>query len=378
MKKGFTLIELLVTISIIAVLATIGLTSFGDTRGQARDTKRKQDLQTLATALEIYFQKNNKYPDSTAGIDGTCASSPNDTQGIYTGNKLADFLNQPPTDPQTGASYCYISLGDGKSFRLFATLENCSSSDTGIVSGCPSTYNFSVTSQDLTLASAPESSTILLYTTPASTYTTPNTTYTSPDTTTPTPTPTPTPAPACSNPARFYPDLDHDNYGQTSYYTYACSKPAGYASRGGDCYDFNRDVHPGAGWKSSLYYKSDDGTRSWDWDCSGWVELEYGAYNTSGCVISNSNTYTYSDPSCTQPISWSGYYMNLLNSGQCGSLLYSGSTGLAQPSDVSTIGPYWEYIPSWNGTPAQCNDRGYVIISNNNCNLLSNYFLRCR
>ena len=61
MKRGFTLIELLVTISIIAVLSAIGFATYQGIQSKARDGVRKNDLQKVATVLEIYFQKNNKY-----------------------------------------------------------------------------------------------------------------------------------------------------------------------------------------------------------------------------------------------------------------------------------------------------------------------------
>lgn len=68
MKKGFTLIELLVAISIIAVLSTIGLSTFSGVQKSARNSVRKNDLTTLATALEIYYQTTGKY----LGNPGSC------------------------------------------------------------------------------------------------------------------------------------------------------------------------------------------------------------------------------------------------------------------------------------------------------------------
>jgi len=58
-ERGFTLIELLVTISIIAVLSSIGLIVYQGVQSKARDSIRKSDLQKLAIALEIYAQQPN-------------------------------------------------------------------------------------------------------------------------------------------------------------------------------------------------------------------------------------------------------------------------------------------------------------------------------
>ena len=75
MKKGFTLIELLVAISIIAVLSTIGLVSYQGTQGKARDSVRKQDLNKLATALELYFQGKGQYITGSGNCLQNTASS---------------------------------------------------------------------------------------------------------------------------------------------------------------------------------------------------------------------------------------------------------------------------------------------------------------
>lgn len=61
-RNGFTLIELLVVVAIIGVLATIALLIFSDVQKGVRDLRRKQDLRTIQTALEIYYQKNGRYP----------------------------------------------------------------------------------------------------------------------------------------------------------------------------------------------------------------------------------------------------------------------------------------------------------------------------
>ncbi|HEX5749299.1 MAG TPA: MopE-related protein [Archangium sp.] len=44
----------------------------------------------------------------------------------------------------------------------------------------------------------------------------------------------------------FYRDADADTYGATGTTTLACSKPTGYATRGGDCNDSNSSIKPGA------------------------------------------------------------------------------------------------------------------------------------
>ena len=65
--QGFTMIELLVVISIIGILASIGLVSFSGAQKQARDSQRKSDLKQYQSALEIFANKNNGlFPPRTA------------------------------------------------------------------------------------------------------------------------------------------------------------------------------------------------------------------------------------------------------------------------------------------------------------------------
>ena len=59
--QGFTLIELLVVISIIAILAVIGIAIFSGAQARARNAKRREDISAIAKALEV-----NRSPVSIA------------------------------------------------------------------------------------------------------------------------------------------------------------------------------------------------------------------------------------------------------------------------------------------------------------------------
>ena len=62
MKKGFTLIEVLITVTILAILAMIGLATYAQSQRTARDGKRKADLQAIRSALEMYKADQGNYP----------------------------------------------------------------------------------------------------------------------------------------------------------------------------------------------------------------------------------------------------------------------------------------------------------------------------
>lgn len=65
--RGFTLIELLVVIAIIGLLSAVILATLGSARAKARDARRYADLESVALALELYYDARGSYP-STGGV----------------------------------------------------------------------------------------------------------------------------------------------------------------------------------------------------------------------------------------------------------------------------------------------------------------------
>ncbi len=110
MRKGFTLIELLVVIAIIAVLTTVGLSSFQNAAKSGRDGKRKGDLSQVRAALELYRSQFGAYPP----VDLTNAMNVMRTNG---------YISDPlPKDPKVGYSYNYTLPAAGQ-YCLCAQLE---------------------------------------------------------------------------------------------------------------------------------------------------------------------------------------------------------------------------------------------------------------
>jgi len=61
-RKGFTLIELLIVVAIIAILAAIAVPNFLEAQTRAKVSRSKNDLRSLAMAIEAYRVDDNEYP----------------------------------------------------------------------------------------------------------------------------------------------------------------------------------------------------------------------------------------------------------------------------------------------------------------------------
>ena len=111
-KSGFTIVELLVSITIIALLSTIGVTGYQAVSRGGRDALRKTDLEQIRSALEIYKSENNRYPLAPT----PCVADLN-----------TSYINPYPKDPKN-YKYCYIQRSN-LTYELCAHLENGDTSD---------------------------------------------------------------------------------------------------------------------------------------------------------------------------------------------------------------------------------------------------------
>lgn len=117
-KTGFTLIELLVVATIMIVLTAIGLVSYTQVNQNARNAKRKADIESLRQALVIYRTDLGTYPINCCGTDYVA----NATSMIST-LQSSGYFSGIVQDPKNVTPYTYRYAGAASSFNLCYVIE---------------------------------------------------------------------------------------------------------------------------------------------------------------------------------------------------------------------------------------------------------------
>ena len=115
---GFTLIEIIIVMALLAILSTALWSNFISAINKGKDSRRKQDLKTIAEALELYYNDEAYYPLEL--IWGGSLANPDDASLIY--------LQKIPNDPLSNRSYCY-DRSDENTFIIYTNLENPNDSE---------------------------------------------------------------------------------------------------------------------------------------------------------------------------------------------------------------------------------------------------------
>lgn len=118
-KQGFTLMEILIVIAMLGILATIIFGSYLSSLKKGRDSRRKQDLEQVSRALELYYSEQGRYPEESEVIFGQKLDNPNsDDDDIF-------YMKQLPLDPMSNYQYDYVvDSSDYQSYQLYSCLEN--------------------------------------------------------------------------------------------------------------------------------------------------------------------------------------------------------------------------------------------------------------
>lgn len=117
--QGFTLVELLVVVSIIAILAVIGFVVLGNVTNNARDARRKADVDSISKAYEVNYNFGTGKYQALVDSQFTTGKKPTPPEG---GNYIC--VKGPTSDCTTNST---------KEFLVCANLEG------GVLADCKAT-----------------------------------------------------------------------------------------------------------------------------------------------------------------------------------------------------------------------------------------------
>src|SRR5215470_3395560 len=91
--SGFTLLELVMVMTIIVVLAAVGVTSYQSIQLKARETILRENLRTMRKMIDQYSADKEKLPSSLDDL-------------------APDYIREVPIDPITGQKDWVVDMGE--------------------------------------------------------------------------------------------------------------------------------------------------------------------------------------------------------------------------------------------------------------------------
>ena len=125
-KAGFTLIELLIVITLISLLATMGVVQYKNSVQSTREAILRTDLFRMRDAIDQYYADKTKYPASLEALvsDGYMRKIPEDPI-----TQSADTWQTVPAEPDPGNPSAEPGIYDVKSGATGTALDGTSYAD---------------------------------------------------------------------------------------------------------------------------------------------------------------------------------------------------------------------------------------------------------
>jgi general secretion pathway protein G len=125
-RDGFTLIELLIVITLISLLATMGVVQYKNSVQSTREAILRTDLFRMRDAIDQYYADKTKYPASLEALvsDGYMRKIPEDPI-----TQSADTWQTVPAEPDPGNPSAEPGIYDVKSGATGTALDGTSYAD---------------------------------------------------------------------------------------------------------------------------------------------------------------------------------------------------------------------------------------------------------
>lgn len=125
-NKAFTLVELIVVITILAVLWTIAFISFQGYTINARDSVRKNDINSIMSSLEYFSLNTWFYPEPSNSNQISFSWAEVWTQWTIWDDLILRLgkISKKPVDPLTQSEYTYSRLNTKNEYQIAAIFES--------------------------------------------------------------------------------------------------------------------------------------------------------------------------------------------------------------------------------------------------------------
>ena len=90
--RGFTMIEMLIVVTLLVILASVGMPIYQNSVRRSQEAVLKEDLFRMRDAIDQYYADKNKYPQSL--------------QDLVTDG----YLREIPKDPMTDSADTWVTI----------------------------------------------------------------------------------------------------------------------------------------------------------------------------------------------------------------------------------------------------------------------------
>lgn len=114
--RGFTLIELLIVITLIVILASVGLPTYSNAVQRAQEATLKENLFRMNDAIDQYYADKNKYPQSLQDLvaDGYMREIPKDPMTDSADTWVTEPAEPDPNNPATEPGIYRVRSGSDR------------------------------------------------------------------------------------------------------------------------------------------------------------------------------------------------------------------------------------------------------------------------
>ena len=111
--NGFTLIEVLIVVTLVVVLASVGMATYTNSVQRSREAVLKEDLFRMRDAIDQYYADKNRYPSTLQDLvsDGYLREVPKDPMTDSADTWLTEAAPADPSNPSAEPGVYNVKSG---------------------------------------------------------------------------------------------------------------------------------------------------------------------------------------------------------------------------------------------------------------------------